>query len=85
MAAFSSTTANLSPFSRIFRFSRYNRDDRKGRAFGLPACGTAAGVVMRDIALDADLHGSIAAMADERAASKGSGSLLYAGVDRRMK
>ena len=57
-------------------------DDRKGGALGLPAFGAAAGVVVGDIALDADLDRPVLAFADQRAAGKAAGAFFDAAINR---
>ncbi len=51
-------------------FARNHRDDRECRAARLPALGAAAGVIMSDVAFDADLDRLVAAFADQRSAGK---------------
>src|SRR4030081_2233051 len=63
-------------------FARHNGNHREGCPVGLPAFGAAAGVVMGDIALDADLDRLVLAFADEGAAGKGARAFLYAVVNR---
>src|SRR5690348_8594472 len=65
--------------------TRHHRDDREGRALRLPALGAAAGVVVRDVALDADLDRVVRAFADQRAAGKAAAALFDAVVDRGME
>src|SRR5437016_3974629 len=62
--------------------ARDDSDDRKGGALGLPAFGAAAGVVVGDVPLDADLDGPVLAFADERAAGKAARALPDAVVNR---
>src|SRR5581483_6173427 len=50
--------------------ARHHGDDRERRAVRLPALGAAAGMVMRDVALDADLDRLVLAFADQRSAGK---------------
>ena len=57
-------------------------DDRKGSALGLPAFGAAAGVVVGDISLDADLDRPVLAFADQRAAGKAAGAFFDAAINR---
>src|SRR5882672_2271092 len=63
-------------------FAWHNGDHREGRTGRLPAFGAAAGVVVGDIALDADLDLFVAALADKGAAGKAARALLDAVVDR---
>ena len=56
--------------------ARHHGDHREGRAFGLPAFGAAAGVVVGDIALDADLDRLVLAFADQGSAGKVARALL---------
>src|SRR5580698_9171438 len=56
-------------------------DHREGRAIRFPALGAAAGVVVGDVALDADLDLLVLAFADKCTAGKGAGALLYAAID----
>src|SRR5689334_10308852 len=65
--------------------ARDHSDDREGRALRLPAFGAAAGVVVRDVALDADLDRMVRAFADQRAAGKAAAALFDAVVDRGME
>ena len=62
--------------------SRNHRHDRKGRALRLPALGATAGMIVRDVALDADLDRPVLAFADKRAAGKAARTLLYATINR---
>src|ERR1700744_1126640 len=64
--------------------SRNHRDHREGRTVGLPALGAAAGVVVGDVALDADLDRLVLAFADKRTAGKGAGALLDTIINRWM-
>src|SRR5262249_34258855 len=64
---------------------RDNRDHGEDRPFGLPALGAAAGVIVGDIALDADLDRPVLAFADQGAAGKAARALLYAAIDRWME
>src|SRR5271168_2328483 len=48
--------------------ARYNGNDRENSALRFPALGAAAGVVVRDVALDADLDRLVLAFADEHTA-----------------
>jgi len=63
---------------------RHYRDHRENRAVGLPALGAAAGMIVGDISLDADLDRLVLALADQRTAGEVPASLLDAIVDRRM-
>src|SRR3981081_4351561 len=63
-------------------FARHNGDHREGRAVGLPAFGAAAGVIVGDVALDADLDRPVLAFADQGAAAKAARAFLYAVVNR---
>src|SRR5262245_54127223 len=60
----------------------HDRDNREGRPFRFPALGAAAGVVVGDVALDADFNRPIRAFADQRAAGKSARAFLDAIVDR---
>src|ERR1700693_5313362 len=62
--------------------ARHHRDHREGRAFRFPALGAAAGVIVGDIALDADLHRLVLAFADQRSAGKAARTLLYSMINR---
>src|ERR1700716_2991037 len=62
-------------------FARHNGDHREGRAVGLPAFGAAAGMVVGDVALDADLDRPVLAFADQRSAGKAARTLLYTAVN----
>src|SRR6516162_7905853 len=57
-------------------------DHREHRSLRLPALGAAAGMIVGDIALDADLDRLVLAFAHQRAAGKTAGALLYATVNR---
>src|SRR5882757_628796 len=63
-------------------FARHNGDHREDRPVGLPAFGAAAGMIVRDIALDADLDRPVLAFADQGAAAKAARAFLYATVNR---
>src|SRR5262245_25121614 len=63
----------------------HNRDDRERRAGRLPALGAAAGVVVGDVAVDADLDRLVLAFADEGTAGEIAGALLHAAVDGWME
>src|SRR5450631_2679176 len=63
---------------------RYDRDDREQRTLRLPALGTAAGVVVRDLRADRHLDGLIRAFAGQGSPREILRSLLDAVVDRRM-
>src|SRR6202140_3855588 len=62
----------------------YNGDHRKGRAVGLPTFGAAAGVIVGDVALDADLDRLVLAFADKGSAGKAARTLLYSAINRRV-
>src|SRR5437588_12523937 len=62
--------------------ARHHRDHGEGRAVRLPAFGTAAGVVVRDVAGDRDLDRPVLALADQGAAGKAPRALLHAIVNR---
>src|ERR1700730_12575428 len=62
--------------------ARNDGDDGKGRPVGLPAFGAAAGVIVGDVALDADLDRLVRAFADQGAAGKTARALLYTAVNR---
>ena len=57
--------------------ARHHRHHGEQRALGLPALGAAAGVIVRDIALDGDGDRFLGAAAGERAALE----LLVAGLE----
>src|ERR1700733_4461523 len=59
-----------------------HRNHREDRAVGFPALGAAAGVVVGDIALDADLDRLVLAFADQGSAGKAARTLLYSIVNR---
>src|SRR5437868_1794725 len=63
-------------------FPWHDGDHGKGRALRLPASGAAAGVVVGDVALDADLDRPVLAFADQGAAGEGARTLLDAVVNR---
>src|SRR5262249_26617253 len=65
--------------------ARYDRDDGEGCALRLPAFRAAARMIMRDVALDADLDRPVSAFADQRSAAEVAGALLHAAVDRWME
>src|SRR6188508_2341656 len=69
-------------FEHRHTVARHNGHDREGRAVGLPAFGAAAGVVVGDVALDADLDRLVLAFADQSAAGKAARAFLDAAVDR---
>src|ERR1700722_18686664 len=50
--------------------ARYHGDDRENSALRFPALGAAAGVIVRDAPLDADLDLLVFAFADEPPAGK---------------
>src|SRR5260221_3816812 len=54
-------------FENRHAVARDNSDDRKGGALPLPAFGAAAGMNVRDIALDAERYHAVLALTDERA------------------
>src|SRR5579859_751977 len=60
----------------------YHGDDREHRALWLPAFGATAGVIMRHVALDADLDRLVLAFADQGAAAEAARAFLHAAVDR---
>src|SRR6266700_638260 len=63
--------------------ARHHRDHREGRPVGFPAFGAAAGVVVGDIALDADLDRlAVLAFADQGDTGKAARTLLDPAVDR---
>src|SRR6516165_8539339 len=57
-------------------------DHREHRSLRFPALGAAAGMIVGDIALDADLDRPILAFADECAAGKAAGALLHSTINR---
>src|SRR6202012_707635 len=62
--------------------ARNHRDNRKGCPFRLPAFGAAAGVIIGDVPLDADLARPVRTFAYQRATGKTAGALLYSIVNR---
>src|ERR1700722_7409312 len=50
--------------------TRRDRHDRKQGALGLPALGTAAGMIVRGLRLDGNLYRILAALAHQRAAGE---------------
>src|SRR5687767_8204600 len=62
--------------------ARHRRHHREDGAAGLPAFGAAAGVVMGNVALDADLDRLVLAFAHQRAAGEAARALLDAAVNR---
>lgn len=71
-------------FQHLDAVCRCDRNDGEGRAFRLPALGAAAGVIVRDVALDAHLHGIALAIANKRAAGKGSIGCVKSCIDKGM-
>src|ERR1051325_2111516 len=65
--------------------ARHHRDDREGGTLGLPTLGATAGMVVRNVALDRDLHLLIGAVADQVSAGEAPGARFHAVVDRRMQ
>src|SRR5882724_327956 len=63
-------------------FARYDCDDGENGPFRLPAFGAAAGVVVGDVTLDADLDGPILAFADQGSAGETARALPYSVVNR---
>src|ERR1700694_6188592 len=64
----------------------HHRDHREDRPFRFPAFGAAAGMVVGDIALDADLDRlAVLAFADQGSSGKAARNLLDAAVDRWME
>src|SRR5260370_20359561 len=64
----------------------HDGDHREGRPCRLPAFGAAAGMVVGDIALDADLDRlAVLAFADQGSAGKAARALLDAAVNRWME
>src|SRR5262249_992692 len=63
----------------------HHRDDRECCASRLPALGAAAGMVVGDVALDADLDRLVLAFADDGPAGENAGAFLYATVDGWME
>src|SRR5262249_52964537 len=59
--------------------------DRECRASRLPALGAAAGMVVGDVTLDADLDRLVLAFADEGPAGEIAGAFLHATVDGWME
>src|SRR5262249_30357091 len=68
-------------FEHGYVLTRYNGDDRKSCALGLPAFGAPTSVVVRDVALDGHLDGAVLALANQGAAGKVACTLLHAVVD----
>src|SRR6202048_2250637 len=68
-------------FENRHAVARDNSDDRKGGALRLPAFGAAAGMIVGDIALDANLYRPVLALTDKRAAGKATRSFLYSVVN----
>jgi hypothetical protein len=52
----------------------YDSDNREPCAFGFPAFAAPAGMVVRDIALDADLDRPVLALADKRSTGEAAGA-----------
>src|ERR1035437_7831696 len=71
-------------FEHLHIVPRDDGEHRKDCALGFPAFGAAAGVVVGDIALDADLDRLVLAFADKRSAGKCARTLLYSAVNRWM-
>jgi len=69
-------------FEHLHIVARDDGDDGEGRPVGFPAFGAAAGVVVGDIAYDADLDWLALAFTDEGPACKAARTLLDAIVDR---
>src|SRR5882724_8949987 len=63
-------------------FARYDRYHSKDRPLRLPAFGAAAGVVVGDVTLDADLDRPILAFADQGSAGETARALPYSVVNR---
>src|SRR5260370_864336 len=63
-------------------FAWHNGDDSKGRTVRFPAFAAAAGVVVGDIAFDADLDRPVLAFADQGSAGEVARTLLYSVVNR---
>src|SRR3954465_4089263 len=63
-------------------FARYHRDHREDRPVRLPAFGAAAGVIVGDITLDADLDRPILAFASQGSGGEVAGAFLNAAVNR---
>src|SRR5262249_60533734 len=63
---------------------RDDGDNGESGALGLPALGTAASVVMGDIALDSDLDRSVLAFAHQGSAGKAARAPFDAVVNRRV-
>src|ERR1700737_3323264 len=62
--------------------ARDDGDDSKGRTVRFPAFAAAAGVVVRDIAFDADLDRLVLAFADEGSAGEAARTLFHSVVNR---
>src|SRR5882757_7365261 len=62
--------------------ARNHRNDRESRTGRFPALGTATGVIMGDITLDADLDRLVRAFADQGPAGKAARTFLDTVVDR---
>src|ERR1700739_3702670 len=64
--------------------SRNHGNHREDRAGWFPALGAATGVIVGDVALDADLDRLVLAFADQRAAGKIARTFLNSIVNRWM-
>src|ERR1700716_3283141 len=71
----------IAVFEHRHIFARHNGDHREDCPVGLPAFGAAAGMVVGDIALDADLDRPVLAFAEQRSAGKAARTLLYTAVN----
>src|SRR5260370_41786926 len=71
-------------FQLLHIVARNDSNHGEGGAFGFPAFGAAAGVVMRDVAGDGDLDRPVLAFADQGSAGESSGTFLDAVVNRRV-
>src|ERR1700686_1241174 len=63
-------------------FARHDCDHGENGPFRLPAFGAAAGMVVGDVALDADLDRPVLAFADEGSTGEIPGPLPYSVVNR---
>src|SRR5688500_4040146 len=60
--------------------ARHHRDDREGGTFGFPTFGATAGMVVRNVAFDRDLHRLVGALADQGSIGEAAGAGLHAVV-----
>src|SRR5665213_191603 len=69
-------------FKNGHAIARDHGHHRESGSVGLPALGAAAGVIVGDIPLDADLDRLVLAFADKCTAGKGALALLYTIINR---